>query len=323
MISCGGAQKPTAEASTSAAGHSPERNAAAGDLEESSGSSSAAELSARQNPSLVPEPLLSSDSSEVPSGDVSGGGAESPVNAEHQDGETCQKSSAALALTIDRRTVNIEEGRVQAKMAGPLCSLVMRMTRKDGLPTIEKTFDYTGPEQELRWNPVPRNQIEKIEIRVTAKDNAYQAVTLVPWSVAIDHKEVQFDTNKAVIRDSEVGSLNDSLAKIKEVLAKVDGKGLGTITLFIAGHTDTQGSDDHNMTLSRSRAQAIADWFMKRGLCIPIAFEGFGETALRKLTADNVDEQANRRVDYILAVEPPTIRKGAPAAWKVISKGCP
>ncbi len=254
-----------------------------------------------------------------------GEGAASPVAGERQDEQPsseCRKSGAALSLSVDRKTVSLEEGRLQAKMDGPICSLVMQITRKDG-PVIEKSFHYTETEQELRWNPLPRDQIEKIEIRITAMNNAYQAVTLVPWFVKIDHKEVKFDTNKAVIRDSEVASLKDSLTKIKEVLHKVEGKGLGTITLFVAGHTDTRGSDEHNMTLSRNRAQAIADWFLKQGLCIPIAFEGFGETALKKVTADEVDEQANRRADYILSVEPPVIKKGATPAWKLMSKGCP
>lgn len=249
----------------------------------------------------------------------------SAAGAEQQDEagpEKCRESETGLALSVDRKTVSIEEGRLQAKMDGPICGLLMRITRKDGLPPIEKSFRYTTAEREMRWNPVPRDQIEKIEIRVSSKDGGYQSVFLIPWSVSIDHEEVQFDTNKAVIRDSEVASLNDSLEKINDVLAKVEDKGLGTITLFIAGHTDTQGSNEHNMTLSRNRAQAIAAWFLKRGLCIPIAFEGFGETALKKLTADNVDEQANRRVDYILSVEPPTIKKGAAPAWKWLSKGC-
>ena len=188
---------------------------------------------------------------------------------------------------------------------------------------MEKQYRYEGPEQELRWTPVPRDQIEKVEFRITAKDAAYRAVTLTPWSVSIDHKEVNFDTNKAVIRSLEVPSLEESLVRINQVLAKVEGKDLGPITLFIAGHTDTRGSNEHNMTLSRERAQSIAAWFQKQGLCIPIAFEGFGESALKKLTADEVDEQANRRVDYILAVEPPTIKKGAASAWKLMSKGCP
>ncbi len=241
---------------------------------------------------------------------------------DEQPGGACRKSGAALALTIDRKTVSLEEGRLQAKMDGPICSLVLQIIRKDGT-TIDKAFQYTGPEQEMRWDPVPRDEIEKVEIRITAKDHAYRAVMLIPWFVKIDHEEVRFDTNKSVVRESELASLKESLTKIQEVLRKVEGKALGPITLFIAGHTDTRGSNERNLTLSRNRAEAIATWFQKEDLCIPIAFEGFGETALKKLTADEVDEQANRRVDYILSVEPPVIKKGASPAWKMMSKRCP
>ena len=62
---------------------------------------------------------------------------------------------------------------------------------------------------------------------------------------------------------------------------------------------------------------------MKRGLCVPIAYDGFGEIALKKLTADEVDEQENRRADYILAVEPPTVSsRGRTPVWQWISQGC-
>jgi len=246
---------------------------------------------------------------------------DAPDTKDQKNTDDCRSSKVGLALSIDKKGVNLEEGHLQAKMDGPICSLAMRLWRKDGT-IVDKQFHYEGPEQELRWSPVPRAEIEKVEFRITAKDGAYRAVMLTPWSVNIDHKEVEFDTNKAVIRPSEVASLEESLDKIKAVLAKVEGKDLGPITLFIAGHTDTRGSSEHNMTLSRDRAQSIAAWFQKKGLCIPIAFEGFGETALKKLTADEVDEQANRRVDYILAVEPPTIKKGATPVWKTMSKGC-
>ncbi len=245
---------------------------------------------------------------------------ERPPAAREPSGE-CRKSSAALTLSVDRKTVSLEEGRLVAKMDGPICSLTMQIIRKDGT-VADKSFEYTGPEQELRWTPIPRDQIEKIEVRITAKHKAYQAVVLVPWFVQIDHKEVRFDTDKADIRKSEAPKLKESLGKIKEVLHKIEGKGLGTVTLFIAGHTDTRGKADHNMALSRARAESIAKWFKQEGLCVPIAYEGFGETALRKVTADEVDEPANRRVDYILSVEPPVIRKGAAAAWKAMSKGC-
>ncbi|HOU91824.1 MAG TPA: OmpA family protein [Polyangiaceae bacterium] len=234
----------------------------------------------------------------------------------------CRESEAKLKLVIDRKLVNIEEGRLEAEMDGPICQIGMKITLKDGETTVEKAFRFTGTARQMRWDPIPRDEIEKIEIRVTGDDGGYQSVFLIPWSVRIEHKEVEFDTDRAIIRPSEVPSLEDSYAKIQAVLAKVEGKQLGKVTLFIAGHTDTQGSDGHNLTLSRDRARAIAAWFLKRGLCTPIAYEGFGETALKKLTADEVDEQENRRVDYILAVEPPLVTKGRAPAWKYLTQGC-
>jgi outer membrane protein OmpA-like peptidoglycan-associated protein len=294
-LSCGGAQQQAGQPSAVSDDDGSERAEADWDVAESSD-----------------EP--------APSSDLEG---QTQVEQEDDKGPAeCQKSAAKLTIAVDRQSVSLEQGVLEATMNGPICEISMTITRKEGLPAIEKTFRYTGPRRALRWNPMPRDEIEKIEIRVSAADGAYQGVVLVPWSVTIDHEEVVFDTDKAVIRPSEVASLDESLAKIRQVLQTVEGKGLGTITLFIAGHTDTRGSDARNLDLSRRRAQAIAGWFVKRSLCIPIAFEGFGETALRKMTADEVDAQENRRVDYILAVEPPVVRKGATPAWKWLSKGC-
>lgn len=303
-MSCGGAQPPTTAPQAASESDNSEPAAIRQD-EAASGESSG---QARTSPK--------SDS--APSG--------SPVEREEtqDDGgdKECRKSAAKLSLTVDRASVSLEQGVLEARMDGPICKIALTIIRKDGLSKIEETFHYTTPRRELRYSPVPRDQVEKIEIRISAADGAQETVYLVPWSVSIDHQEVVFDTDKAEIRPSEVGALTDSLAKIKQVLQTVENKGLGKVTLFIAGHTDTRGTPGRNLDLSRRRAQAIAAWFQQRGLCIPIAFEGFGEGALKILTQDEVDSQENRRVDYIMAVEPPVVSKGVKPAWKWISKGC-
>ena len=61
--------------------------------------------------------------------------------------------------------------------------------------------------------------------------------------------------------------------------------------LYVAGHTDTVGPDAKNRKLSLDRARAIAAYFRKKGLTIPIAFAGFGEDVLKVKTADSVDER--------------------------------
>ena len=68
----------------------------------------------------------------------------------------------------------------------------------------------------------------------------------------------------------------------------------------------------------RDRARSIAAWFRKRGVKIPISYEGFGETSLAVKTADSVDEIRNRRVDYVLSDGPPVYSAAFKPSWKRI-----
>jgi outer membrane protein OmpA-like peptidoglycan-associated protein len=312
LLGCGGAQ----ERATSQAEASDEARTA--EKEPDASESSSEELVDSEE--RASETSASDEASSETSGDTDASSGLSTDETEDGAGQ-CNPSTKKLALSLDRDSLNLEQGRAQATMDGPICRIELIITRLDG-GEVKKTFRYDGPQRELRWNGVPRDETEKVEVRAYAENGAYAGVKIVPWSVTIPHEEVQFDTDKANIRPSEVKKLQDSLDQIKAALKVVQDKNLGTITLFVAGHTDTMGSDEHNLDLSRRRAQSISDWFMKNGLCIPIAFEGFGENALKKQTADQVDCQENRRADYILSVEPPTMKKGGTPNWKWISKGC-
>lgn len=60
---------------------------------------------------------------------------------------------------------------------------------------------------------------------------------------------IYFDTDKAIIKPESAPTLAE--------MAKLLG-GQPALTVFIIGHTDSQGSLEHNMTLSRQRAEAVA-----------------------------------------------------------------
>jgi outer membrane protein OmpA-like peptidoglycan-associated protein len=72
------------------------------------------------------------------------------------------------------------------------------------------------------------------------------------------------------------------------------------LRLYIAGHTDTVGSDAKNKQLSLDRARAIGAYFRTKKLAIPISVAGFGEQVLKVQTPQDTDERANRRADYVL-----------------------
>jgi OOP family OmpA-OmpF porin len=60
---------------------------------------------------------------------------------------------------------------------------------------------------------------------------------------------IYFDTDRAALKPESRPTL-DEIAKLLN--------GQPTLNVFIVGHTDSQGSFEHNMTLSRQRAEAVA-----------------------------------------------------------------
>ena len=84
------------------------------------------------------------------------------------------------------------------------------------------------------------------------------------------------------------------------------------VNLYIAGHTDTVGQKAYNRRLSMRRARAIAEWFRRRGVTIPIYYRGFGEEALAVATPDETPEPRNRRAEYVVSGEDPYAGQAPP-----------
>ncbi len=230
--------------------------------------------------------------------------------------------SGALQVGFDTSHMDLAAGRMELQVSIPEGEVEVKITSAtDGATLVEHEQAFAGhvPGTPLvvSWPPPPRGaEVGVIEVRVTDPTGVYRSLSLSPWSVYIPHEEVNFATDSATIAPSEAPKLQASLAKIAEALGK--HKQLHP-KLYVAGHTDTVGSAKYNLKLSLRRAQAIAGWFRKSGLRIPIAYEGFGEQALRIATPDNTDEPRNRRVDYILSVEDPVLRAtDFRPVWKAI-----
>ena len=221
-----------------------------------------------------------------------------------------------LQVSIDRAKVDLVKHSVEVKLSRVAERVTLKVVGQSGavLDEVDKSFTGAAPGTPLvvTWAPVSDETVAKIEVWGYDTEGYYAGVAIIPWSVSIPHEEVNFETDSDVIRPSEVPKLEASLQAITDVVSKHSD--LGKITLFVVGHTDTVGTADHNLTLSRKRARAIAVWFKGRGLGASIAYEGTGKAGLLVKTADQVDEPRNRRVDYILALEPP--RLGGDLAWK-------
>ena len=241
---------------------------------------------------------------------------DSPRPAASQGGQP-PPPRVPIEIQIDKSKVDLREHHLELKASRALAKITLKVTGESGNVLASEAYEFTdqraGAPLVVGWSPLNDEPVARIEVWVYDTDGFYKGVALTPWSVSIPHEEVNFKTGSAQIEESEKPKLEASYAKIADALAK---HGDLKITLFVAGHTDTVGPAGYNLGLSRQRAQAIARWFRQRGLAAPVAYEGFGESALLVKTADEVDEPRNRRVDYILAVDEPFLRStGFRPAW--------
>lgn len=211
-------------------------------------------------------------------------------------------------LDLEGRSLEIQTSREVSRLSLKVIGLGAEVLAEESV-----SVEAWAPKKPLRitWPPVDRKDLLRLEVRVEDEDGFFNGVALTPWSVEIPHEEVLFASASSEVKASEEPKLKDSLQEIEGALQRFSQ--IKGVQLFIAGHTDTVGGAAYNRRLSRKRARAIAAWFVKNKVPVRVFYEGFGEAALKVRTKDEVDEPKNRRVDYILGVEAPSLRGGS---WK-------
>ncbi|HVF35345.1 MAG TPA: OmpA family protein [Candidatus Saccharimonadia bacterium] len=104
--------------------------------------------------------------------------------------------------------------------------------------------------------------------------------------------DVLFDVDKSEIRADAA----QALAHLATVIRGYQGP------VRLIGHTDSDGSDAHNLALSQRRAESVRNWLVERESidAARIATEGLGETAPRGANDTPANKQLNRRVEVIV-----------------------
>ncbi len=112
---------------------------------------------------------------------------------------------------------------------------------------------------------------------------------------ALSQNSIYFDSGKASISSDSFGLL-DSLIYTAHRCQEA--------AIQIEGHTDSDGDDAFNQTLSEKRAQAVQSYLAKAGLDAGrLSAKGFGES---KPVADNGTDEGkakNRRIDFVILAQ--------------------
>jgi OOP family OmpA-OmpF porin len=105
-------------------------------------------------------------------------------------------------------------------------------------------------------------------------------------------KTILFDTNKATFQQRTFPVLEAITAILKEY---------PSANFSIEGHTDSDGKDDANLTLSENRAAAVKSYLIEKGIATSrLSSKGFGETMPIDSNKTKAGKANNRRVEVKL-----------------------
>lgn len=127
------------------------------------------------------------------------------------------------------------------------------------------------------------------DVTPVIKDMYLQPIEI---GVTVRLKNIYFDFDKTTLKSESFTELD----KVVDFLTKNP-----SVEIEIAGHTDSKGSDDYNLTLSQGRSQAVVDYIIQQGVeSYRLVAHGYGEG--KPIDTNDTDEGRanNRRVEFTI-----------------------
>jgi outer membrane protein OmpA-like peptidoglycan-associated protein len=179
--------------------------------------------------------------------------------------------------------------RIQSGHSASLRPISFKKFRKKVARNAKKGL-YKRPQTDSTYNRKP--VVREVMPIVIDTSKTRPAPLLKADSLIVLSAELLFETNKSTLRSEHFATLNsivDYLVLHPERSVK------------ISGHTDNTGNEAHNLTLSKRRADVVAEYLVNNGIDIN-RVETFGFGSAKPLLANTTDEERkkNRRVELLI-----------------------
>lgn len=212
-----------------------------------------------------------------------------------------------LTLEVPGERLDLGEGRLEVRLdrEAERCTYGVH---KEGQPPLVGVEEFgsapAGQWLPIEWGPSSEQEVVlKISLECFDVDGFSNGLELSPWRFEVPHEDVTFALGSDEIPPAQAPRVEAAVGQIQRTERRYGS--ILKVRLFISGHTDTVGDPAVNRRLSERRAAAIGRAFRAAGVRIPISYFGYGETRQAVSTLDEIPEARNRRVRYILAVQPP------------------
>jgi outer membrane protein OmpA-like peptidoglycan-associated protein len=172
-----------------------------------------------------------------------------------------------------------------------LKDMVLYLAKVDG--TIVKSFEKKGNQFVYSVLPSELFQLAKedeedTELRISnfGKSNQSELVVI---------EDIYYAPNSYEINDLSITQLDKIISAMKRNTS---------LKLFIASHTDVNGDDAYNMSLSEKRAKKVMEYLVLKGITQDrIKSKGYGETMIKNRCKNGIDcseleHELNRRTEF-------------------------
>jgi OOP family OmpA-OmpF porin len=179
----------------------------------------------------------------------------------------------------------------------------------------ENNDKVTEKSEEINFDDIPLAKLTKLDeeqsttaVKEVTKEveDTFEPISQSVWKRAFSCQEqfqellskdkIHFSYNKAEVSPKSYSLLNN----LSKIARSCNGK-----SIYIGGHTDSDGDDGYNKRLSQDRAEMIKKYFIKRGVSSDkLIAVGYGET--RPIASNDTDSNKakNRRIEfYVKGVE--------------------
>ncbi|HET6993660.1 MAG TPA: OmpA family protein, partial [Chitinophagaceae bacterium] len=163
--------------------------------------------------------------------------------------------------------------------------------------TKEAVYNYNYRHKEMDYSLYSKGDLN---IDFTKHDSLNIPVLVVPLTEkpvktdTLKLGDVFFDFNKAKLKQ-------DGLLRLADYFDEPERK--ATIdSIYIEGHTDSVGTEDRNVRLSRERCESVRDWMLRNEVLSSdhIQIHPFGESRPMASNSTPQGRARNRRVEIII-----------------------
>ena len=142
-------------------------------------------------------------------------------------------------------------------------------------------------------------QTTEVDAKPLEKPGKLAKLEMVPPVPSIEANSLLITSDSGVLFDVDKYDVRPEAEEVLKNLAIVL-KEMDVKNFEIDGHTDSDGSDEHNQVLSEKRANSVKNFLVSQGVTAEITTKGYGESKPVASNDTAEGKQKNRRVEIII-----------------------